>query len=186
MIRSFIAFELPQRAKETLVRIQEQMKRAGSGIGWVKPGGIHLTLNFLGNIQETQVDELSQAMKESAAGFGPLELAFSEAGAFPGMKNPRVIWVGLMGQTDRLAAIKKRLDELLQPLGFEPEQRSFKPHLTLGRVKKKINPALLSAVISEVEIDEKKPFVVSHLILYKSQLFPDGAEYTPLATVGLG
>jgi 2'-5' RNA ligase len=184
VIRSFIAFELPQEAKEVLARIQEQMKRAGSGIGWVKPGGIHLTLNFLGNIQEGQIDELAEAMRRSAAGFGPVKLGFSEAGAFPGPKNPRVIWVGLKGETDRLAAIKKRLDELLQPLGFEPEQRTFKPHLTLGRVKKKINPALLSALISETKIDEK-PFVVSHLVLYKSQLFPDGAEYTPLATVEL-
>jgi 2'-5' RNA ligase len=186
VIRCFIAFELPQSAKEGLARIQEAMKRAGGGIGWVKPTGMHLTLNFLGNIKEKQIDELKLAMGESVAGFEPMELVFSEVGAFPNTRNSRVIWVGLAGHTDSLTAIKQRLDQFLQPLGFEPEQRPFKPHLTLGRVKKRINPTLLTKVISETVIVEKEPFTISHLILYESQLFPVGAEYTPLVTVALG
>jgi RNA 2',3'-cyclic 3'-phosphodiesterase len=186
VIRSFIAFELPPAARELLANIQDGMKRAVSGIGWVKPTSIHLTLVFLGNIHEHQVVELGQVMAKSVVGSGSLELFFSETGAFPGIRSPRVIWVGLAGQTDKVSIIKKNLDELLQPMGFEPEQRSFKPHLTLGRVKERINPALLSKLIAETVIVEKEPFIVSNLVLYQSRLFPDGAQYTPLTTIALG
>jgi len=184
VIRSFIAFDLPQSVLDELGRVRDEMKKDVEGVKWVNPRSIHLTLQFLGNISEELVEELKAPIDQSMEGFQPLELALDRVGAFPNPRNPRVIWMGITGQTDRLALIKQRLDTLLEPLGFKPEKRSFKPHLTLGRVKKLKNPAMLRTRLEQSAVADHRSFMVTKIVLYKSQLFPDGAQYTPLYSVG--
>lgn len=185
MIRSFIAFELTKEAVESLAATQTGMKRGAEGVRWVNPAGIHLTINFLGSIPEEHIPLIHRAMMESVAGSSAIELVLTEVDAFPNKFKPRVIWVGLGGDIDRMARIKEKLDNLLQPLGFVPENRPFRLHLTLGRVKNVKNVRRLKEAIGRAEVADPTPFMVTKLVLFKSELFPDGARYTPLAEVGL-
>ncbi len=183
MIRSFIAFELPTEVRTSLAAIQNALKDSVPGVRWVKPAGIHLTLSFLGDIPEEQVPDIHGAVGKAAEGARPLSLRLSDVGAFPDPSRPRVVWVGLDGDVAELAEIKKKLDRELSPLGFVPEGRAFRPHLTLGRVKIQKNIQGLKELFARVGLARPVPFMVTKLILFKSDLFPDGARYTPLAEV---
>jgi len=101
MIRSFIAIDLPEDTREKIAAAQEQLKRSRAGVRWVKPGSIHLTLKFLGNILPEQVDEIGAAMGQLARDEPPITLCADGLGGFPSNRKPRVIWVGLRGEKRR-------------------------------------------------------------------------------------
>ena len=185
VIRSFIAFELPRNVLERVSETQQRLKKVVDGVRWVRPGGIHLTLQFLGNIREESVTEIHAAMTSCATGFISMKVSLGKLGSFPQRGMPRVIWAGLEGDIDRLQVLKAELDEALIPLGFNPEKRPFKPHLTLGRNKKIKNPEQLRNALEKLTFADSTSFMLEKLILFKSELFPTGAVYTPLATVGL-
>jgi 2'-5' RNA ligase len=179
-IRTFIAIELPEQIIDSISRIQERLQPYGFKVRWVRPQNIHLTLKFLGNIQKVQTEKISQAIFESAHGFAPISTAAKGIGAFPSIKRPRVIWVGLAGQIYQLQKLQKMLDEKLAVNGFPKEKRKFKGHLTLGRVKNKIDPQRLLEAVKEFAGFESEPFVTDKVALFKSELKPAGAVYTKL------
>ena len=115
MIRTFIAIELPERTVEMLVAIQDELKQSRARVRWVKPGSIHLTLKFLGNIPPGQVDDIAATAAPVVRNEHPLTLCAGGLGAFPNQRKPRVIWVGLQGQVERLGLIQTRLEKALQP-----------------------------------------------------------------------
>ncbi|MBC8433378.1 MAG: RNA 2',3'-cyclic phosphodiesterase [Desulfobacterales bacterium] len=179
-IRTFIAIELPEKIIDSIRRIQERLQPYGFNVRWVRPQNIHLTLKFLGNIQKVQTEKINQAIFESAHGFAPISIAAKGIGAFPSIKRPRVIWVGLVGQINQLQKLQKTLDEKLAANGFPKEKRKFKGHLTLGRVKNKIDPQRLFEAVKEFAGFESEPFVTDTVALFKSELKPTGAVYTKL------
>jgi 2'-5' RNA ligase len=179
-IRTFIAIELPEKIIDSISRIQERLQPYGLKVRWVRPQNIHLTLKFLGNIQKVQTEKIKQAIIESAHGFAPISIAAKGIGAFPSIKRPRVIWVGLAGQINQLQKLQKTLDEKLAANGFPKEKRKFKGHLTLGRVKNKIDPKRLLEAVKEFAGFESEPFVTNPVALFKSELKPTGAVYTKL------
>ncbi len=180
MIRTFIAIELPERTVEMLVVIQEKLKRSRAGVRWVKVSSIHLTLKFLGNIHPDQVDDTAAVTARAVQSEPLLTLCAAGLGAFPSQRNPRVIWVGIEGEVKRLTHIQTRLEHDLVPLGFAREQRGFRAHLTLGRVKDKRNRQALIEAMIKLETVEFDSFDVTEIILYKSDLRPTGAIYTKL------
>ena len=180
MIRSFIAIDFPQATREKLVAIQEQLKQSRAGVRWVKPAGIHLTLKFLGNIHPVQVDDIAAAVAQLVRDEPPITLCAAGLGAFPSHRKPRVIWVGLQGEVDRLANIQADLEKALEPLGFAREGRGFRPHLTIGRVKDRHRLQSLIEAMSTAELPEFNSFDANEIILYKSDLRPTGAIYTKL------
>ena len=180
MIRSFIAINLPQETREKLAAIQDQLKKSRAGVRWVKPGSIHLTLKFLGNILPAQVDEIGAAAAQVVVNEPPITLGAAGLGAFPSHSKPRVIWVGLRGEVERLAKIQAGLEKTLAPLGFAPEGRGFRPHLTIGRVKDRHHLQALIEAMSTLELPEFNSFDADEIILYKSDLRPTGAIYTKL------
>jgi len=182
-IRSFIAFELPKSVLDALSDVQKSLKRDTEGVRWVRPDSIHLTTNFLGDIPEDMAPRIEEALKQCMTGAVGMNMRLNGVGAFPTIYKPRVIWVGVEGDVPVMAEIKRGLDQALLPLGFEPEGRSFKPHLTIGRVKNPKNLKRLSQALEKAEVAERTLFMISRLVLYKSELFPDGARYTPLAWV---
>jgi 2'-5' RNA ligase len=185
MIRSFIAIELPEETRKTLSAVQEELKESGAGVRWVRPGSIHLTLKFLGNIHPTQVEDVASAMVEVVRDHPPIGLCASGLGAFPSKRKPRVIWVGLEGEVERLASIQTRLETVLEPLGFAREKRSFRPHLTIGRVKSRRGLQSLLEAMAAVKLPEFNSFDADEIILYKSDLRPTGAIYTKLHRIPL-
>jgi len=185
-IRTFIAFELPTAVIALLRGVQQKLKRFKLRARWVRPENIHLTLKFLGDIQHGDVDRIGVAMADAVSEFAPLSLAVKGTGVFPGIKRPRVIWVGIGGDTQALLALQNRLEEKLAPLGFPLEKRAFKAHLTLGRIKHAGNPEIIRQIINELSDLNSEDFILKQLILFKSDLKPSGAVYSHMKQVKLG
>lgn len=185
-IRAFIAVVLPETVKEALGGVQQEMKQVGAEARWVRPQGIHLTLKFLGDISVEQVPSIRQAMEEAARGSGPFEVRIAGVGVFPNERRPRVIWVGLEEPTGALVSLQKSLEAALRPLGFKPEGRPFKGHLTLARIKAPGRTGgVLKAIEAQKDVDLGK-MSVDKIVLYQSTLKPTGAVYAALEEVGLG
>jgi 2'-5' RNA ligase len=184
-IRSFIAIELPEKIIDAIQKVQERMRSYGFNVRWVRPQNVHLTLKFLGDINEADAEKVGRAIFESAKGFAPLALAVKGVGTFPSIKRPRVIWIGVAGQLNELIGLQKTLDGKLAAIGFPAEKRAFKGHLTLGRAKGSIGPKQLLEAMAELAGFETEPFVADKVALFKSELKPSGAVYTKLMEASL-
>ena len=180
IIRTFIAFELPEKIRSFISNIQEDLKSKRLDVRWVRPKNIHLTLKFLGNINKDDAQKVGAAIFKSAADYAPIFLAAKGIGAFPGINRPRVLWIGISGQIDVLIQLQKSLDDKLGKIGFSKENRPFKGHLTLARVKGQINQAKLINAIKKYGELESEPFIADNIILFKSDLKSTGAVYTKL------
>lgn len=180
MIRSFIAIDFPEETRKALEDIQKELKRCGAGVRWVKPGSIHLTLKFLGNIQAAQVEDIALAVAQEIRDQPPITLGAAGLGAFPSLRKPRVIWIGMEGEVQRLTRIQARVENALEPLGFVREKRPFRPHLTIGRVKDHRRLQALIDAMATLDMEPFNSFDADEIILYKSDLRPTGAIYTKL------
>ena len=189
-IRSFVAIELPDEAKKGLATLRRELERNEHRfVKWVDPGGVHLTLKFLGNIPSRRVTEITEAMKKAAQGLAPFLLEISGLGAFPSLKQPRVIWVGVGGELDKLATLQQNIDSALATLGFAREERPFVPHLTVARVREGASAperGRFGELVSSAAFEGRYRIDVEAVRLMRSQLTPGGAIYTCLSVVGLG
>ena len=189
-IRSFIAIELPGEAREGLARLRRELERDEHRfVKWVDPGGIHLTLKFLGNIPSRRVTEITEAMEEAAQGISRFHLEISGLGVFPSLKQVRVFWVGIGGEVEKLSLLQRNIDSALAGLGFAKEERPFVPHLTLARIRQGAAPwerRSFGELVDSAVFEEKYPVEVGAVSLMSSQLTPAGAIYTRLSVVGLG
>ncbi len=188
-IRSFIAIELPDTLKGELAHLQAQLK-AGRypSVKWVDPDSIHLTLKFLGNIDTSKIEEITAAMAEVARGISPFHLEVNQLGAFPNSRRVQVIWVGINGQVDHLRQLQQRLESRLAPLGFPPESRQFKPHLTLARLRQWASAeerSALGQLIANTSLTANYAFPVDTIHLMKSQLTREGAIYHRISSAPL-
>ena len=181
-IRAFIAIELPPPVISLLEKTQQNFKSAGLRAKWVRPKNIHLTLKFLGNIDPGDIDRIGGAMSDAAKNFGSFSLAAGGVGVFPGIKRPRVIWVGLGGQTESLFAVQRQLEDNLAAIGFAKEKRPYKGHLTLGRFRQAVDPHTISRVIQEHADLKSEDFTADRIILFQSDLKPAGPVYSELKT----
>jgi len=189
-IRSFIAIELPEEAKKGLARLRKELERdEHKFVKWVDPGGIHLTLKFLGNISSKRVAEITKAIEEGAQGISPFHLEISGLGAFPNPRQARVLWVGIDGEVDSLSRLQENTDSALAVLGFAKEERSFVPHLTLARIRQGASPLErrnFGELVGSTIFEDKYHVQVEAVSLMRSQLTPAGAIYSRLSVVGLG
>lgn len=188
-IRSFVAIELPEEVRKGLARLRDELERDEHRfVKWVDPGGMHLTLKFLGNIPSKRVTEVTGAMEEATQGIYPFRLEISGLGAFPGLKQVRVFWVGIGGEVDKLSKLQQTIDAALAALGFAREERPFVPHLTLARIRQGASPPerrSFGELVDSTIFEEKYPVEVEAVNLMKSQLTPVGAVYTRLSVVRL-
>ncbi len=184
-MRLFIAVNIDPSLRPPLTEIQEKLRATRAPVSWVKPENLHFTLKFLGEVSEEQLPALRDAFRRSVAGMEPFPLSLAGVGTFPSKGRPRVIWVGVEQGAEEMEGLRKRIDDILFPLGFPREDRPFRPHLTLGRVKPvgRLEPlldGLRSATVGPVgqmQVDAVK--------LMQSQLHPTGAIYTSVESVPL-
>ncbi len=179
-IRSFIAIELPEVIRTQLKDLQDNLKTCRFKVRWVRPENIHLTLKFLGNIDETDIEKVRGTLTSRVDRFTPLSLSVKGVGVFPGIRRPRIIWSGMGGQLSALAALQKALAEDLAAIGFQQEKRAFKTHLTLGRVKGAIDALKLRDAIQAFNNFESEIFTADKIFLFKSDLKPGGPVYSKL------
>lgn len=179
-MRTFIAIEVPEAIKTELARLQTELRKTGAEVVWAKPDNIHLTLRFLGEVEERRLAELKQLCVETAAEFQPFTLRLKDIGYFPNFRQPRVVWVGLAGEMEVARQLQKRLDAELIARGFNQDDKPFKPHLSIGRMKsgKNIKPLVAKANLYALP---ELAFEVGEIVLFQSELHPAGSRYTALA-----
>jgi 2'-5' RNA ligase len=185
-IRAFIAIRLPESVLQAMGQAQETLGRLGRGIRWVRKEGIHLTLKFLGDVDRDDVEKIQIAMERASEGSSSFVLAGEGIGVFPDLRRPRVIWIGLSGDLQVLLALQAHLDSQLKGLGFPKEKRPFKGHLTLGRVKGRLDTTRLREALEGLRRFQTDAFTVQSVALFQSTLRPQGAVYTKLTEVPLG
>jgi 2'-5' RNA ligase len=187
-LRLFVALALPSEATLALATVERKLRRAAgeAEVKWAAPENAHLTLQFLGSVAEERLAEVSAAVQGAARTSRALSLSIAGAGGFPNAKRPRVLWAGVEGDREPLAALVAELGARLAPLGFPPETRPFAAHLTLGRTRDPRGARDLEGAILAAAKGEPCSFRVAELTLFRSHLSPRGARYEPLAVFPLG
>jgi 2'-5' RNA ligase len=180
-IRSFLAFELPLEIKGIVARVSDELRQSTLDAKWVKPNNIHLTVVFMGDIETDDIPAIGEETKKVCLTHGAFDISLNGMGCFPNMRKPRVIWLGLDGDLERMSCFRDALQERLIPFGIKEEKRRFKPHLTLGRFRrpKKIDSKGLE-LLSGYEDVPSPVCLLKELVLFKSDLNPGGAKYTRL------
>lgn len=189
VVRAFIAIDLPEdileRIEDVSHQLQSQLRRYP--IKWVPVGNIHLTLKFLGDVSENNLRLIEDMLAGEVGEHSPFEFGVGRLGAFPDMKRPRVVWVGVEAP-EELLALQRGIESAMQRLGYQREQRPFQPHLTLARVARKATSSQVYAIgriLREITVSFLGSARVTQVHLYRSDLHPDGAVYTRLFTTNL-
>lgn len=183
-MRTFIAIPLPKECQALLDQMQECLRAHKAEVRWVAIPSIHLTLKFLGEVDPETIPSLNKLLNESAGSERRFELRLHGLGCFPNARNPRVIWCGIDGETDSLIRLQHIVEAACTKLGFAPEDRAFRPHLTIGRVQGRRNiESLMDRIVAGSDL--ACSFQADCFHIYKSSLKPQGAEYTVLNTIVL-
>ncbi|MBI3810979.1 MAG: RNA 2',3'-cyclic phosphodiesterase [Nitrospirae bacterium] len=184
-MRVFVALELPSAIKEAAAAIQRELITSKAAVGWVRAEGMHLTLKFLGEVSPSQLPGIKEALRDAVEGTGPLKISVRGIGVFPNSKNPRVVWLGIQTDDDRLLQLQERIDRALEVTGFPPEQHGFRPHLTLGRIKSSRGLDELMKAVAAQDRFLAGDCRLKELHLIQSELRTKWAVYTNLWSVAL-
>jgi len=186
LLRAFLAIELPGTIQKKIEEVQKDLKLSLADVRWVAPENIHLTLKFFGNIEESDIEPILESIGKPARKTLPFSLKVGGIGGFPNLKNPRVIWMGLEDRMGILVNFQGQLEKESEKTGFQSEERSFHPHLTLGRMKSNRGRSELVGRMERLKEEVFGDFQVEKVVLFKSDLTPVGPIYTPLREVRLG
>ncbi len=184
-MRLFIAIPLSSAVETELAGIITLLKKHDDAVKWVDPKNIHLTLRFLGEVEATSLPLLKKAISDITVRHKRVKSTINTVGAFPNLKRPRVIWCGIASSVDELKAIADEIETELVSLGFAKEEKPFKAHLTIGRVKEGANPTQLAEYVSQYKITPI-PVSFDRIVLFKSTLTQTGPIYEQLHTSELG
>jgi RNA 2',3'-cyclic 3'-phosphodiesterase len=190
LLRAFIALEIPPKVQEDLYRATSNLRRGtGSLIRWVPEENMHLTLKFLGDISPANVEFLTQMIRTEAEACNCFEIRLTGLGIFPNSKRPRVIYIGIQAPAE-LESLQHAVESGTRRLGYESEDRSFSPHLTIGRVKNALRISAadqqkIQRALEETKIDSLGTARVNSVHLYKSDLQSTGSVYTKLYSAQL-
>jgi len=179
-MRTFIAIDLEEQIKDSLTNLVKILKPAAKNIKWVNRENFHLTLKFLGELNEPQVETVRQTMNQLTHKYQPFSLSLKGTGSFPaGQSRMRVIWVGIEAGQE-LYSLQNELEEELERKGFPREERPFSPHLTLGRAKVPENQERLKKELDKFSVQEFGQMTVKEIIFFQSILRPEGPTYKPV------
>lgn len=177
--RLFLCLELPDYVREALLRLREGYPKA-DGLSWVDSGKLHITLAFLGEVEPERQEELAKRLPEVQV--QPFFLALEGLGVFPQKGRPQVLWAGLANADPRLFQLHGKLERVTMDLGFEPERRRYRPHVTLARCQPRAQP-VVGQILKKESGFGTAPFQVNGFALYASQLTSKGSVYTRLLEV---
>ena len=185
-VRAFVAVNLDQDLKDALAKVQERLKATRADVGWVRPESLHLTLKFLGQVEESRLGAVAEAIAAAATGYGSFRLVLGGVGAFPQPRAARVVWIGVQQGAEALVTLQARVEAGLEALGFAREERPFAAHLTLGRVRGPARREQLAVALTSIPAEPLGEMLLHRIDLMKSELGPGGARYTALQTFPLG
>lgn len=182
-MRTFIAIELPAQIQDKLSELQTLLKKSGADVKWVEPKNIHITLKFLGEIDEDKSVKITGIIEDIAERSKQFHISLSSLGAFPKIEFARVIWVGIDKGDKETKALAKELEEKFEKLEIHKEERLFSSHITIGRVRSPLNKDKLAKTLEEMEnyfSGKNIEFNVTRISLLKSTLGSSGPIYEPL------
>ena len=179
--RLFLAATPPPATLDALAAFAARTRRGGDGWRWAGREALHLTLRFFGDTEERLLAPLRAELTAVAARGRRGLFSIEGIGAFPSPSRPRVLWAGIAGPIERLAALAGDAEQAARRLGFAPEARPFAPHLTLARAAREGRPTMPRPAETPVF----GPFPVDEMILFESHLGPGGARYEPLGRFAL-
>ncbi len=185
-MRAFIAVNLSEELRRQLAEAQDGLRRSGADVKWVRPEGIHITLKFLGWVEDDRVLQVGDAVAAAVSGARAFRLGLEGMGSFPSAAAPRVIWVGVKEGAQQLADLARRVEDALEPLGFAREERPFSPHVTIGRCR---SPRGRQELVKLVEQEHERRFGEMEVVrveLMRSDLHPAGPTYTTQREFALG
>ncbi len=186
-MRLFVALELSDELKDGILSLIDALRDAGVPASWARESTLHLTLKFLGDVEEALLPEAVKALEAAAARVTPFAFDTTSMGAFPSPARPRVVWLGVE-PVDGLFDLQEAVERELTPLGFPRERRRFHPHITLGRVREgRVRPdgRSLTELMAELTIPHGST-AADDLRLVRSTLRPGGARHETLETIRLG
>ena len=184
-MRLFVAAELPDSLRLRLAAVQEAMRDVPLPVRWVRPEGTHLTLKFLGETDERRLAPIASALAEAGRGLAPFRLTACGAVPFPERGTPRLVWVEIEGDLDAARRLASAVDRSAAALGFPPEGREFKAHLTLGRVRGAARGEWRAGLLRAGD-EARGEFEVREYVLFQSRLSSGGSIYTPMERFPLG
>lgn len=185
LLRLFIAVQTPPQIRSQISPIIRQLKESNAEVRWEPEEKLHATIKFLGGTDEAILERISSELERVCADHGGLSLSYRGLGCFPNRQRPRVIWIGMEDMKGNLSSLHEKIESSMALLGFEREERSFRLHITLGRVKgARRLPHLLSTL--ETITFESQPVTINEIVIVKSELRQSGSVYTTLKTIPLG
>ena len=185
-MRAFIGVALPNLVRLSLTSLQRRLAESRADVKWVEPSNLHVTMRFLGEIDEARDQLVSDALRRVAVQSGAFETSLSRLGTFPSGSSPRVIWVGIERGQEELVRIAELLERQLTAIGLPGDNRRFVAHVTLGRVRSDRDLGQLVQALSATEWPAPPPWSTAAVTLYRSKLSPEGPHYTALLDVPLG
>lgn len=182
-VRLFVAVEITEKIRKKLAEFQDELKRVDADVGWVAPENLHMTLKFIGALDEEGIESVTAIIKEAVAHIKPFDLHYQGVGAFPTEKNPRVVFADVIDAGGVLVKVHERLDNQFMALGVKHEDRKFSAHLTVGRIKTRRNVRKLMEHLNLYQGYDFGSERVMQVVLMKSDLLPEGPVYTKLQSV---
>ncbi|MFO0968103.1 MAG: RNA 2',3'-cyclic phosphodiesterase [Gemmataceae bacterium] len=186
-VRTFIALDLGQEIRARLVTLQETLGRSGAEVKWVEPENLHITLLFLGEVDQRDLNDVCRAVQDAAGPLPSFPASIEKVGAFPNLRRPRTLWVGV-GQGERAVIdVHDALERPLLELGcYRREERKYTPHVTLGRVKSEKGALELETALRKKESWQGGETTIGEVHVMSSELTRDGPIYTVLSRARLG
>jgi len=180
-MRLFVALPIPDPASQEIADLLTRLRASDWPVRWVGDEKLHVTLKFYGEVAPERLEVIEESVRLAARGAGPMPLRLDALGAFPSLQHARVLWLGLEAPP-ALELLQDRLERAGEAIGFPPEGRPFRPHVTLGRVREghRISPN----AFQDYEV-ERLPLMAEELVLYESLLSPDGPRYEARLTIPL-
>jgi len=185
MPRTFIAFEIDPSNQKQLVSLKDRLDWGKASIKWVQADQIHLTLKFLGDISQQQVESVKELLPELLKNYKSIDTVISHLGAFPHAKQPKVLWAGLTGDNATITSIVHQLEDRLATLGFSKEQKNFSSHITIGRVRSANRSDRFEETLGSFRFAPPLRQTLQTITFYESRLTTHGPIYTPIVNVVL-
>lgn len=184
-MRAFVAVEMSEAIRAALGKLITELQRFDAPVKWVKPESIHLTLKFLGDVADASLPAAMEILNKCVAGVAPFQLAVKGAGGFPSLRRPRVLFVGAEDTSKTAAELARRLNREMTRAGVPREDRKFRSHITIGRVRRPRPMGALAQRLEALADRECGSMTVDRIVLMQSQLTATGPIYTPVEHAAL-
>lgn len=184
-IRAFIAAEIDLANKHKISELISLLKKSNADVKWVNEEQMHITLKFLGNIEQDKIREISGTLSNITNNLPGFAINLSKIGAFPDMNRPRVIWIGIDKGAESLEILAEKIENVLKEIGTDKESHDFKAHLTLGRVRSPKNMSNLATLLGQTDFHAEEDIYIDEIVLFQSTLSPKGTTHTKLSTARL-